>query len=98
MNDEIKRLKKQIKNQNNNHTEKKDFKITFKTNNGEINYTIECNENDKFTDLEDKLFEKYSSYSDRDASFSFNGKKIKERKTLKENNIQNEGIIIINFD
>ena len=98
LNDEIKRLKEQIKNQNNNHTEKKDFKITFKTNNGEINYTIECNENDKFTDLEDKLFEKYSSYSDRDASFSFNGKKIKERKTLKENNIQNEGIIIINFD
>ena len=105
LNDEIKKLKNQLKNQNNantnnNHSneEKKDFKIIFKTNDGSINYTLECNENDKFTDLEDKLFEKYSSYSDKDVSFNFNGKKIKERKTLKENKISNGGTIIINFD
>ena len=107
LNDEINKLKAQLKNQNgsnsnsnntNSNSEKKDFKATFKTNDGSINYTIECNENDKFTDLEDKLFEKYSNYSDRDASFSFNGKKIKERKTLKENNISSGGIIMINFD
>ena len=65
---------------------------------GKIDYNIDCNENDKFTNLEDKLFEKYSDYSDKDASFYFNGKKIKERKTLKENNISNGGIITINFE
>ena len=101
LNDEIQKLKSQLKNQNTTQTNSKnknDFKITFKTNDGLINYTIDCNENDKFTDLEDKLFEKYKSYSDRDATFSYNGKKIKERKTLKENNISNGGIILISFD
>ena len=101
--DQIQKLKEQIKNQNGNsenkdNKDKKDFKIAFKTSDGKIDYNIDCNENDKFTNLEDKLFEKYSDYSDKDASFYFNGKKIKERKTLKENNISNGGIITINFE
>ena len=97
--DQIENLKLQLNNQNGGSIqEKNDFKITFKSNDEKNNYTLDCRESDKFTFLEDKLFEKYKEYSDLDVSFSFNGKKIKERKTLKENNISNEGIIMVNFE
>ena len=105
LNQEIENLKNQLKNQtggnkNNNadKEEKNNFKITFKTDDGKIDYTLECRDDDKFTDLEEKLFLKYPEYSDSDVSFSFEGKKIKERKSLKDNGIKNEGVITIKFD
>ena len=81
-----------------NDENKNNCKLTLKNNDKNINFNIDCKENDKFKDIEDKFIKKYPEYSDFDLTFSINGQKIKRHKTLKDNGIKNNDIIIINIE
>ena len=102
--EELKLKKKEKENESNNvdntkiKSEKKNFKLTFENKEKNVNFSVECNENDKFKDLEDQFIEKFPNYSDFTLSFSVNGKNIKRHKTLKDNEIQNNAIINVNIE
>ena len=87
----MKKLK--VIDENKNDEEKNNCKLTLKNEDKNINFNIDCNENDKFKDIEDKFIKKYPEYSDFDLTFSINGQKIKRHKTLKDNGIKNNDII-----
>ena len=92
----MKRLK--VIDENKNGDEKNNCKLTLKNEDKNINFNIDCNENDKFKDIEDKFIKKFPECSDFDLTFSINGKNIKRHKTLKDNKIQNSDIINVNIE
>ena len=59
------------------------------------NYTIIAKNNDKFSKIEDILYEKYPNYKESDNYFIFKGSKVKRNKTLEENNIKDNDIIML---
>jgi hypothetical protein len=59
------------------------------------NYTIIAKNNDKFSKIEDILYEKYPNYKESDNYFIFKGNKVKRNKTLEENNIKDNDIIML---
>ena len=61
-----------------------------------IHCSIICKNNDKFNKVENELYEIYPEYSEFENYFTFNGKKINKNKTLTENGIKNNDIIILN--
>jgi len=70
--------------------------LIFVSNNQEIHYSIICKDSDKFTVVENLLYDEYSEYRESENYFLFNGEKINEYKTLKENNLKNGSIILLN--
>ena len=94
----LKMEKNKVINENKNDEEKNNCKLTLKNEDKNINFNIDCNENDKFKDIEDKFIKKFPEYSDFDLTFSINGKNIKRHKTLKDNGIKNNDIIFINIE
>ena len=50
---------------------------------------------DKFSKLETSLYEVYPDYEDSENYFLVNGNKIKNHKTLEQNNIKNNDVIIL---
>jgi len=63
----------------------KDFKVIVKNT-------------DKFSKLEDIVYEKYPNYKDTDNYFIFNGKRINRNRTLEENNIRNNDILTLSIN
>ena len=90
----LKMEKLKVIDENKNGDEKNNCKLTLKNEDKNINFNIDCNENDKFKDIEDKFIKKFPECSDFDLTFSINGKNIKRHKTLKDNGIKNNDIII----
>ena len=70
--------------------------IIFTSTNQEIHYSFICKDNDKFINVENLLYEQYPKYRETENYFMYNGNKISKYKSLKENNIQNSSIIILN--
>ena len=62
-----------------------------------INYSIVGKNTDDFTKYEKMLYEKYPKYKDTENFFLVNGKKINRNRTLEENNIKNNDIVILNI-
>ena len=52
--------------------------------------------NDKFSKLEDILYDKYPAYKDSENYFLFNGKRINKHRTLEENKIKNNDVLTLN--
>ena len=61
------------------------------------NHSIICKNTDVFNLLEAKLYKYFKEYYDTENYFTVNGKKIHKNKTLDENNIHNNDIIILNI-
>ena len=59
-------------------------------------YAIPCKNTDTFVRLEEKLYEDYPEYKDKDTYFIKNGNKIKRFKSLDENKIKNNDVLILN--
>jgi hypothetical protein len=59
------------------------------------NFKLIVKNTDKFSKLEDILYEKYPNYKDGDNYFIFNGNKVKRNRTLEENNIKNNDILTL---
>ena len=66
------------------------------SNNQEIHYSIICKDSDKFTVVENLLYDEYPKNRESENYFLFNGEKINKYKTLKENNLKNGSIILLN--
>ena len=60
------------------------------------NYSIICKNTEIFKIIEKKLYEDYKKYYDTQNYFTFNGKTVDKLKTLKENGIKNNDVIVIN--
>ena len=69
--------------------------IIFISIDQKILYSIICKNTDKFTRLENILYDKYPEYKDTENYFIFNGKKINRFNTIDENNISNNSIITL---
>ena len=73
--------------------------VIIRSNDQKIDYAFICKNSDKFRKIEEQLYDIYSEYADYEVFFTFNGTKINKNKTLEENNIKNNDIIILNvFD
>ena len=61
------------------------------------NYSIICKNTENFHIIEKKLYEDYNKYYDTQNFFTFNGKTVDKLRTLKENGIKNNDVIVINI-
>jgi len=62
------------------------------------NFTVIAKNTDKFSKLEDLLYEKYPKYKDTDNYFISNGKILMKDKTLEENKIKNNDILTLSIN
>ena len=63
------------------------------------NYSVICKNTDIFNNVEKKMYEDNREYYDSENYFTVNGKKIHKYKSLDENGIKNNDVIILNvFD
>lgn len=69
--------------------------FTIMSNDENVRTNILCKNTDKFVNVENIIYEKYPEYFDFEYYFTINGKKINKRKTVEENNINNNDIIIM---
>ena len=61
-----------------------------------IHYSIICKNTDKFSKIENLLYEKYPEYLESENFFLVNGNKVNRFKKLEENGIHNSDIITLN--
>ena len=76
--------------------EEKIMSVIFTTLDQKFYYSIICKNTDRFNIIENKLYNAYSEYSKTNNFFIVNGSRINEMKTLEENKIKNNDIIILN--
>ena len=69
--------------------------IIFTSPDQKFLYSLICKNTDKFSQLEQKLYEKYNEFMESDYYFKYNGKKIIRFKSVEKNGIENSGIIIM---
>ena len=60
-----------------------------------VNYAIACKNTDIFVRLEEKLYEDYPEYKDKETYFMKNANRIKRFKSLEENNIRNNDVLML---
>ena len=86
---EINNLKLQIQNKNNNFVNFNDIIIVhFISSDQKINCPIKCLKTETFAEVEEKLYQKYEEYRDKNNNFIGNGRlilnKIKKIKNIKK--------------
>ena len=62
-----------------------------------INFSTIAKINDKFTKIENILYDKYPAYKETENYFLVNGIKINRHKTLEENKIKNNDVLTLNI-
>jgi len=99
-NDEINKLKSRL-NENsidNIQPGEKILAICFTSCDQKINnFALPCKDSELFVRVEEKLYDEYSEYKEKETYFMAGGSKIKRFKTLKENNIKSGSIIMLNI-
>ena len=97
---ENKRLKIDLKVKIDENIENnKRIKIIVQSSDSVINNEIESFENDKFVTIEEKLYVQFENYRNSNNLFLANGEQVFRFKTLKEQNINDWQVIIMNvFD
>ena len=87
---EINNLKLQLQNKNNNFVNFNDIvNVHFISTDQRINYPINCLKTDTFAQVEEKLYQKYEEYRERNNNFIAKGRLILRFKKICENNIEN---------
>ena len=69
--------------------------VIFTSSDENIFYSIICKNTQKFTELEEKLYNDYPQYSKSNNYFIINGNRVNKTKSLDENKIRNNDIIIL---
>jgi hypothetical protein len=69
--------------------------VIFSSLDENILYSIICKNTEKFSKLEEKLYNDYPEYSKFDNYFMYNGNRVNKMKTLDENKIKNGSVIIL---
>ena len=70
--------------------------VIFSSCDEKIQYSVICKNTEKLNRLVEKLFVAYPEYSELNCYFISNGKKVNLFKTLDENKIQNNSVILLN--
>ena len=92
---EIKDLKIKLL-QNNNDKNKFDMIVYFKSMDEVINKEpIRCSSNDTFAEIEEKLYKKHNDFRNTNNHHICNGRNILRFKTLNENKIKDEDVVLI---
>ena len=87
---EINNLKLQLQNKNNNFVNFNDIvNVHFISTDQKINYPIACLKTDTFAQVEEKLYQKYEEYREKNNNFIAKGRLILRFKKICENNIEN---------
>lgn len=60
------------------------------------NYSIICKNSDKFTQIENIIYDEYTEFKNFQTYFLFNGRQIEKYKTIEENGITDNGVIVMN--
>ena len=71
--------------------------INFRSTDNRVNEAIGCKRTDLFVRAEELLYEKYPKYRNFNYTFTANGRPVKRFKTLDENNIHNNDMILLNI-
>ena len=69
--------------------------VNFVSTDKKLISSIICKNTDEFNKIESQLYKNHPEYFKNEISFTFNGKKIKGFKTLEQNGIKNDDIIIM---
>ena len=88
--DELKKLNRIIKN-----NDKLNEPITISFTSSYINENIVCCNNDIFSDITEKLFQKYPLLNNDNIHFLYNGKIIEKNQSVLLNEIKNNAVILI---
>ena len=94
-NKEIERLKNESINLNENSSNLDYIAIAFTSTDNKFIYPLTCKLDDKFSKLEEKLFEYNPQFQEKEPDFTINGNKVYRYKSLKDNGIKNHDIIIV---
>ena len=99
---EIKLLKEEInkiKEERKEYIEINDKTVTFINSTQSLHYSLPCNDNTLFVDLEKKFYEVYPEYNnDNQIFFICNGRTINRFKTVGENRCGNRTVIMSYYD
>ena len=93
----IKRMEEEEENNNINKRFKGLISLIFNCTAKNILCSIICKENDIFVNVECSFYEKYPQFKDTENYFLVNGNKVNKYRTLKENGIKDNDIILINI-
>ena len=69
--------------------------VIFTSSDENMHYSIICKNTQKFTELEEKLYNDYPQYSKSNNYFMINGNIVNKNKSLDENKIRNSDVIIL---
>ena len=69
--------------------------IKFISTDQKINFSIVTKNNDNFTKIENKLYEKYPEYEEFDNYFLVSGRKVIKSRTIEANNIKDKDILTL---
>ena len=97
---ELQQLKNNLYSNSNitNTKNKWGFAIKFISTNQEINHhPIVCNEKDLISRLEEELYNEYPKYKDYNTYLTCNGNILKRFKTIGENKIKKNDVILVNI-
>ena len=67
--------------------------IIFQSDEKQLHYAMICKKTDKFSTIEQKLYDLFPECSEEGNYFLHNGMKISRFKSLEDNNIKNSGVI-----
>ena len=79
------------------NSEKK-FVLLFRTSDQTINYSVNCDKSDIFSEVEEKLYFEFPELKKKNINFIVNGNIINRTSTLEENGIQNGNIVLIEYN
>ena len=69
--------------------------INFISKEENIIYSVLCQKTDIFSKIEELFYQKYPNYKNIDNNFTLNGNKIIKDKSLEDNNIKDNDIIVL---
>ena len=96
LNNKNEELNKLIKKFGVRNINEKSFNIKFESSIDNINFTIKCNDGDSIVKLEEEVYNKYPQFKEFITYLTCNGFPIKRFKTIKDNNIKENNVILIN--
>jgi len=70
--------------------------VIFISSDQKVHYSTICKNTTKFLIIEGKLYEEYKDYEEVETYFTVNGRRINRHKTLDDNQIKNNDIIMLN--
>ena len=71
--------------------------IQIKSIDQKVDMPFTCQKNDKFTIIEEKLYNEYRDFKDLNTYFTVNGRIVKRFRSMLENNIRNNDKILLNI-